>query len=84
LVGVAVNVTLAPWQIGPAVDAEMLTNGVTIGDICVVMMLLEIAAALVQPSIPVRVQLTVVPFKREFDVYVLEFVPTGLPPTVQE
>jgi hypothetical protein len=61
----------------------MLTEGVTIGSTCTDTGLLEIVVVLAQPSIPDNVQLTCVPLANEFDVNVLELVPTGLPPATQ-
>lgn len=77
------KVTLAPAHIGPGSDDTMLTVGVTIGAIEAVIVLLETEALLVQPSIPLMVQLTDVPSIRELVVKVFEFVPTGLPPATQ-
>ncbi len=79
----AVKVTLVPWQIGPGVEEDMFTVGVTTGSTCTETGLLEIVVVLAHPSIPLNVQLTCVPLAKELEIKVLELVPTGLPPAIQ-
>jgi hypothetical protein len=80
LVGVAVNVTADPAQVGlvPAVNA-MLTEGTNTGFTVMVMPMLVAVVGLAQGELDVRTQVTTWPVVKELVVNVALLVPAGVP-----
>jgi hypothetical protein len=82
LVGVAVNVTADPAQVGlvPAVNA-MLTEGTSTGFTVMVMPALVAVVGLAQVALEVSTQVTTWPVVKALVVNVVLLVPAGVPLT---
>ena len=75
------NVTLVPEQMVDPALLVMLTAVITVGFTVIVMLVLVAEEAVTQLMEDVSSQVTTSPLFSEEEVYVLLFVPTGLPLT---
>ena len=74
-VGVAVNVTESPEQIGPAGLAAILTSGTTVGFTVIVIPVLVTEVGLAQAALDVKIHDTTSPLLKVDDMNVAKLVP---------